>query len=109
VPRARQEDDENVRCHVGMTCPRLGGSQHVSREPSLLPFVRFALDMISTMPPRERPWGVWFARHAPVTAAWLTHLSTPVTDVWFWTGQTVRRRSIWTFARFVIVHEVQGS
>jgi hypothetical protein len=76
-------------------------------EPPLEPFVRSALDTIASMPPRERPWGVWFARHAPVSAEWVHHLATPVTDAWFYDGHALRRRDLWTYARFFTVHQVQ--
>jgi hypothetical protein len=76
-------------------------------EPHLIPFVRFALDTIAAMPPRERPWGVWFARHAPVPPGYVHHLNTPVTDIWFFDGHAVRRRDLWAYARFFTVHQVQ--
>lgn len=76
-------------------------------EPPLKPFVRFALDTIGSMPPRERPWGVWFARHAAVPAGYVHHVSTPVTDVWFYDGHAVQRRDPWAYARFFTVHQVQ--
>jgi hypothetical protein len=76
-------------------------------EPLLIPFVRSALDTIVSIPSRERPWGVWFARHAPVSAEWVHHLATPVTGAWFYDGYAVRRRDLWTYARFFTVHQVQ--
>ncbi len=76
-------------------------------EPPLKPFVHSALDTIASMPSRELPWGVWFARHAPVSAEWVHHLATPVTDAWFYDGYAVRRRDLWTYARFFTVHQVQ--
>ena len=58
------------------------------------------------LPKRRRPPCLWVHLHEPV-AAFADGLTTPLLAAWFLDANELRRRNLWEFVRFWVVHHDQ--
>ncbi len=59
--------------------------------------------------PQHRPWGMWITLHTPLAEGTdsIRTAATPALTAWFLNREGLRRRNIWEYARFYVMHAEQ--